>query len=116
MYTSYYAESSQLSGSCQRSQELQAINHVLESLREAKVMGIQSPQGVKALYETSTLWSFLLEDLIKPENAMPEQIKADLISLGIFILKEVGRVRLNQSDGIDTLIDLNAMISSGLTQ
>jgi flagellar protein FlaF len=47
---------------------------------------------------------------------MPEQIKADLISLGIFILKEVGRIRLNQSDGIDTLIDLNAMISSGLTQ
>ena len=116
MYTSYYAESSQLSGSCQKSSEVEAINHLVESLKQAKARGIQSPEGIKALYQTNLVWSYLLEDLIKPENALPDQLKADLVSIGIFILKEVGRVRQNESDSVDTLIELNAMISTGLAQ
>ena len=116
MYTSYYAESSELSGCCQKSNEVEAINHLVASLKDAKIQGIQSPVGVKALYQTNLVWSYLLEDLCKPENALPDQLKADLVSIGIFILKEVGRLRQNEDGNIDTLIDLNAMISTGLAQ
>nr|WP_321454782.1 flagellar biosynthesis regulator FlaF [uncultured Cohaesibacter sp.] len=116
MYTSYYAESSQLSGASQRSDELEAINHVVDGLRAAKLQGIQSPAGIKALYQTNLFWSYLLEDLSKPENSLPDQLKANLISIGIFILKEVGRIRQNETDDVDALIDLNEMISSGLAQ
>ena len=116
MYTSYYAESSQLSGSCQKSNEVEALNHLIDCLKEAKVQGIQSAVGINALYQTNLVWCFLLEDLAKPENSLPDQLKADLVSIGLFILKEVERIRQNENDNLDALIELNIMISTGLAQ
>ena len=116
MYSSYYAECSKLAGDVGRNHETLAIDQVVAGLEKAKEYGLQSTYGMAALHDTLMVWSFLLEDLADSDNDLPDQLRADLISIGIFVVKEVEQIRLAQSDDIETLIEINTAIRNGLAQ
>lgn len=116
MYNSYYAECSALSSELSRNHEWSALDQVVTGLKQAKECGVSSAEGVKALHNTMMLWSFLLEDLSDHNNELPEQLRADLISIGIYVVKQVGRIREEGLSDIDGLIDINTTIRDGLLQ
>ncbi len=114
MYQFSYAEVLEDDPQGSRDRERQALDHAVELLRLAKAQGPQSVEAIDALYYVRKLWGLLIEDLANPENDLPEVVKADLISVGIWITKETDLIRLGKSQNFDGLIDICGIIRDGL--
>ncbi len=97
-----------------RGEEFEAFSKCIELLQEAEKQGPNSPKRVEALFVVTRLWSALIEDLAKPENELPPQLRADLISIGIWTLKEVEKIRHSGEGAIQDIIDVSVLIREGL--
>ena len=60
------------------------------------------------------LWKALIEDLADSENDLPDVLRGDLISIGIWMLRETDAVEDGRSDVFRNLIEVSAMIRDGL--
>src|SRR5271156_4633814 len=97
-----------------RGRERLAMERAIEMLELAQEKGFFSFEAAKALDYVNTLWRMLLEDLSRPENDLPETLRADLISVGIWITKEIKLLRTTQSINFGGLIEICAIIRDGL--
>jgi flagellar protein FlaF len=116
MYQFSYAEVLEDDPLEARERERKALGHAVELLRVAKQSGPESRDGVEALLFVRRLWTVLLDDLANPDNALPETLRASLISIGIWILKQADLVRLDASRDLDGLIAVNETIRDGLAR
>jgi flagellar protein FlaF len=114
MYQFSYAEILEDDPQSSRERERQALEHAVELLQRARAHGPKSLEAIDALYYVRKLWGLLIEDLANPENDLPDVVKADLISVGIWITKETDLIRLGQSTNFDGLIDICGIIRDGL--
>jgi flagellar protein FlaF len=114
MYQFPYAEVLEETPQTARARERQAIERSIELLHAADKAGVQSRETVDALMFVRKLWSVLLEDLTKPENDLPEQLRADLISIGLWIMREVEQIRLEKSANFKGIIEVSETIRDGL--
>jgi flagellar protein FlaF len=55
-----------------------------------------------------------LNDLNDPNNELPEQLRAGIISIGIWMMKEIDRVRGGATNDLTPMIEINALIRDGL--
>lgn len=63
------------------------------------------------------LWTIIQSDIASEENALPSEIKANVMSLSIFIDKHtVGALAQPDRGKLDVLIEINRNIASGLMQ
>ena len=80
--------------------------------------GSRPRRGSREAFEASNylnrLWSVLIEDLASPENDLPPATRADLISIGLWVLREIECIRLGQSENFSALIDVTKSIREGL--
>lgn len=67
-----------------------------------------------ALADNEKLWATLKQDLISPSNKMPQEMRASLISLGMFVERHTGSV-LSGKGELRPLINVNNAIISGLS-
>jgi len=67
----------------------------------------------EALDWNRRVWSGLAADCSSQGNRLPEQLRASIISLSIFVSKESSAVMRGESD-FDTLIEINKTIMQGL--
>ena len=58
--------------------------------------------------------AFVIEDLGSADTALPEALRASLISIGMFALRQGEALRLGQSDDFESVIDDNKMIRDSL--
>ncbi len=65
---------------------------------------------VKALADTSLLWSTLVVVLRDPDNALPAPLRGSIISVGLAVQREVAR----PDPDIAFLIGINEQITAGL--
>ena|SRR6185436_1966673 len=114
MYKFSYAEVLEASGGEGRSREQVAFDHALELLRAAEEHGPQSAEARTAITYIQKLWNFLIEDLANPTNSLAEQLRADLISVGIWVIREADRILLDPKKTFSTLIEVNTNIRNGL--
>jgi flagellar biosynthesis activator protein FlaF len=114
MYRFSYAEVLEEMPQTARERERQALEHSIDLLKTASEKGPNSREAVDALHFLRRLWAFFIEDLSKPENDLPTQLRADLISVGLWLLKEADQVRLGQSTNFKGLIEVSQLISDGL--
>ncbi len=66
-----------------------------------------------ALNKTAQLWYILLNDLASDGNALPDDLKAKLISLGLWAQREVA-ARLQDDQSLAPLIALHRDLIAGL--
>ncbi len=97
-----------------RERERQAIERSIELLNAAKKKGVGSREAIEALHYLDRLWSLLLDDLAHAENRLPKELRASLISIGIWILREIEDLRQNRSQSFKGLIDISEIICKGL--
>ena len=71
------------------------------------------PALARAVTDNQRLWGTLAEDLMSEGNALPLQLRANLISLAEFVRKHTMAV-LGGRAGVAPLIDINTMIMKGL--
>ena len=114
MYEFAYNEIVDESALAMRAQEARALDRVIAMLRDAEVAGPKSRQGINALYQLRTLWTVFLEDLNGSENALPTTLRARLISIGIWVIKEIERLRGGDAIDLVPLIEINQIIRDGL--
>ena len=70
---------------------------------------------IDALDWNRRLWSTLATDCADPGNAMPMALRAQIISISIFVGKH-SSVVMRGEDNFDVLIDINRSIMQGLNQ
>jgi len=66
-----------------------------------------------ALYRNRRLWTVLATDCAQPGNALPEGLRASIISLSMFVDRHSSAVIRDNAE-IDVLIDINKTIMQGL--
>jgi flagellar biosynthesis activator protein FlaF len=114
MYEFAYNEIVEESSRSMRAQEARALDRVITMLREAESSGPKSRQGISALYQLRTLWTVFLDDLTGTENGLPASLRAGLISIGIWVIKEIERLRGGDVSDLAPLIEINQIIRDGL--
>ena len=114
MHRAHYTEILDDSPTDARDRERQAIERSIELLNTAKNNGVGSRQSIEALHYLDRLWSLLLDDLANAENRLPKELRASLISIGIWILREIEEIRNRRSDSFKGLIDVSEIICKGL--
>jgi|SRR5690606_954040 flagellar protein FlaF len=114
MYQFSYAEIMADDVADSREREKQVLDRAISLLRTAAEHGRESREAVEALYYTRRVWVAFIDDLRSPENQLPLSLKADLISIGIWILKELERIRLRKSDNFTGVADTITIIRDGL--
>jgi flagellar protein FlaF len=114
MYKFSYAEV--LDGSLKEARERErvAVARSIELLKAAEAKGADSREAVEALTYTRRLWAAFMEDLAKQENDLPKALRADLISIGLWIMREAEDIRLGKSQDFKALIEVSSVISEGL--
>ncbi|WP_137156682.1 flagellar biosynthesis regulator FlaF [Rhizobium sp. FKL33] len=114
MYQFSYAEIMADDVADSREREKQVLDRAVNLLRAAEQKGRESREAVEALYYTRRVWVALIDDLRLADNQLPANLKADLISIGIWILKEVDRIRMRQSVNFKGIADIITIIRDGL--
>ncbi len=69
---------------------------------------------MRALHWNRRLWTTLAGDCASPGNALPEQTRASIISLSIWVDKHTSGV-MRREQPIQPLIDVNRIIMQGLS-
>ena len=114
MYNLSYAETMDDICADERLNELEAMNIVISKLELARDKGVNSRETVEALFYTRRLWGYFLESLTDDSNELPAALRAQLISIGIWTVKETERLRQNESESLDPLIHINSIIRDSL--
>lgn len=114
MYQFAYDEIIEDSSLEARDREVAAFNEANRLLEFAIRAGVDSRDANLALRFNEELWMILMEDLAHPDNKWPDATRASLISIGIWIIKEIERIRRGQSSGFRAIADINAIIRDGL--
>ncbi len=97
-----------------RARERLAMQRAIELLELAQQRGVKSMEAAEALNYLNKLWHLFIDDLARPENDLPDALRAELISIGIWITNEINRMRLGKSDNFGGLIEICAIIHGGL--
>ena len=114
MYSRQYAESLEDDPAEARLREGAALDHSIALMEEAEAAGHSSAAATKAIFFTSKLWKVLIEDLADPCNMLPQALRAQIISIGVWILKELERLRTGEARSFVDVIVVSKAIRDGL--
>ena len=114
MYQFSYAEIMEDGVADAKDRERQALDRCIELLGAARETSGYAREAIEAIYYTRRVWIRLVEDLQNPENQLEDQVRANLISIAIWILKECDRIRKRESNNFQGIIDVTTIIRDGL--
>jgi flagellar protein FlaF len=114
MYQFSYAEIMQDAVADAKERERQVLDRSVALLTAAMQKEKYSREAIEALFYTRRVWVSFIEDLKNPENQLDINLRANLISIAIWILKECERIRRRQSTNYQGIIDVTTIIRDGL--
>ncbi len=89
--------------------EYRVFEDVTAALADAGLPGVAFTDRIAAVHRNRELWLALTSDVANEDNALPDSLRASIISIGIFVFREIQprdtRVRIarrpdrNQSHG-----------------
>lgn len=97
-----------------RERERQALSLGIDRLERLQNERFSREDQVQSLLYVRRLWTIFIEDLAHPENGLPEQLRADIISIGLWVVKEADRLREERSNDVTQLVEINRMIRDAL--
>lgn len=114
MYRFSYSEILEDAGALSRERERLAFDRALDMLRTVEARGATGPERIAAIAYVQDLWNILIADLLDPENGLPEELRANLVSIGAWTMREVGEVLQAPERSLAALIEVNTSIRDGL--
>jgi flagellar protein FlaF len=114
MYQFSYADIQTDSVADARDRERQLLSRSIELLSKAMEKGPRSPEAVEAVHFVNRIWTIFLEDLGSAENELPEELRANLISIGLWLLREAEAVRQGRSQNFEGIIEVSQIIRDGI--
>jgi flagellar biosynthesis regulator FlaF len=92
----------------QRDQEADVFRTALAALKSAR--GGSSLQQARALADNRRLWTMVVDLMADPGNALPEPLRASILSVGITVQREMDR----DAPDFEFLISINENFAAGL--
>ena len=114
MPNTQYAEMLQDDPSEARERERIALDRSIALMEQASIGGASGVDVANAIAFTNKLWCVLIEDLAEPDNGLPKELKAQFVSIGIWILRELERIRSEESPKFTDVIEVSKAIRNGL--
>lgn len=114
MYRFSYAEVVEDAPKECRQREYEVFEHAIGLLKAAEGLPARSPEICDAVEFLQRLWTAFVQDLAHPDNELPDKLKAQLISIGFWVMRESSRLALGEHNDLTALIDINTMIQEGL--
>jgi flagellar biosynthesis activator protein FlaF len=114
MYQFSYADIQTDSVADAKDRERQLLTRSIDLLVAAQAAGPGSMEAIEAIHFLNRVWSSLIEDLGSPENALPKELRANIISIGLWLLREAEDLRQGRSDNFDGLIEVSQIIRDGI--
>lgn len=96
-----------------RSAEYRLFGQVTGALIDASSAGAKGKPLVDAIDWNRRLWSTLAVDCMDDANALPREVRAQIVSLSLWVAKYSSQV-MQQGAPLDPLIDVNRNIMLGL--
>ena len=93
--------------------EYRVFEQVTTALQEAVPVDTHFTTRIRAAHRNRELWQTLAYDLANPDNALPTALRAQLISLAIWVTRETERV-MRQGAPLHNLINVNRSVMQGL--
>ncbi|AQX20271.1 flagellar biosynthesis regulator FlaF [Bartonella sp. WD16.2] len=115
MYQMRYEDVMEDDAMSARERERSLFDRCIKLLLDAKAKGPGSHEVNEAVQFARKLWIILIEDLGQAENALPPELKASLISIGFFILKEIQKLDEGKTADFDVLVEISESIRDGLS-
>jgi len=103
------------SGHEARARERLALSRGIDLLKQMQSGRLLPNEETEALLYIRRLWTFFVLDLATPQNGLPDKLRAELISIGIWIIKEADRLREQKSTEVTDLVLINTVIRDSLT-
>lgn len=98
-----------------RMRERQLLSRGIERLERIKSGAVQANELIDALLYIRRLWVVFIDDLSHPDNGLPSKLRADIISIGLWVLKETDLIQHQGSGDLTQLIEINCLIRDALT-
>jgi flagellar protein FlaF len=114
MYQFSYADIQTDSLADAKDRERQLLDRSIELLVEARNAGVDSLQSIEAIHFMHRVWTTFIEDLGSADNELPKELRANLISIGLWLLREGESIRQGASDNFDGLIEVSQIIRDGI--
>ena len=114
MYQFSYADIQTDSVADAKDRERQLLTRSIDMLIAARAVGQDSMEAIEAIHFLNRVWSSLIEDLGSPDNALPKELRANLISIGLWLLREAEDLRQGRSDNFEGLIEVSQIIRDGI--
>ncbi len=95
--------------------EYRLFAQVTNALIEVKDQPVTNPKTIAALDWNRRMWSVFSSDCGIKGNSLPDQLRAGIVSLSIWVSKHSSLV-MRGSERIDSLIDINKTIMEGLAE
>lgn len=114
MYQFSYADIQTDSIADAKDRERQVLDRSIELLIEAQQTGVDSYKAIEAIHFVHRVWTTFLDDLGNPENQLPKELRANLISIGMWVLRESEAIRQGTSNNFDGLVEVSQIIRDGL--
>jgi flagellar biosynthesis activator protein FlaF len=92
----------------QRDQEADVFRQAVAGLRGARDAG--QIQQIRALADNRRLWMTVIDLMRASNNALPEPLRASIVSVGMTVQREMDQ----ESPDFDFLISINENIAAGL--
>lgn len=97
-----------------RETEYRLFGQVTRALMHASTVDVADvATRIDALDWNRRLWSALATDCANPDNAMDKSLRAQIISISLFVSRHSSSV-MRGDDDFDALIDINKMVMQGL--
>ena len=96
-----------------RDLEYRAFGQVTAGLVRLKEAEVGLGEKAEALDANRRLWGLLSADCSLPENQLPLQLRAQIISLALWVARYSSEVLRNGAD-VDPLIEVNKSMMEGL--
>lgn len=114
MYQFSYADIQTDSVADAKDRERQLLSRSIDLLVAARDVGPMSVQAIEAVYFMNKVWTAFIEDLGSADNELPTELRANLISIGLWLLREGEEVRQGRSSNFEGLIEVSQIIRDGI--
>jgi flagellar protein FlaF len=115
MHKTHYADMLEDGAAQARQRERMALDRSISLMQGAARADSGPADAAAAISFTARLWTVLIEDLAAPDNGLPKELRAQLVSIGIWILRELEAMRSGSQTSFAGLIEVSAAIRDGLT-
>ena len=110
---SYSSQVAEHIGPDPRQAEYEVFDQVTQALESSKDKGAEDEAYRVAIDSNRRLWSALGTDLSSPKNRLPDQLKAQILSLALWVDKH-STLAIRGEAKVDALITVNQAIMKGL--